>query len=156
MESIEAINPVESNSQERPESNEFIEVNNLSTATNEVLQIEESISESNSLTDTREECDSSDKTIAVESNSNSNGELLEDGLINERVVSDKKLEEVITAGGDTEDNTDAATLMGSESDEDSWIWEEEDENEFEFYEKDDENYKVQTFDASFSFSIAIK
>ena len=155
MDSIEAINSVDSISKEKPELNELIEVNNLSTAeekTDEVLQIEESISESNSLTDTKEECDSSDKTIAIESNSNSN----EDELINERVVSEKKLEEVITAGGDTDDNTDAATLMGSESDEDSWIREEEDENEFEFYEKDDENYKVQTFDASFSFSIAIK
>ena len=41
------------------------------------------------------------------------------------------------------------------SEEDSWEyeWEDEEDNEFEFFEVDEDEYKVQTFDGSFSIAI---
>merc|ERR1711892_628948 len=40
-----------------------------------------------------------------------------------------------------------------ESEEESWEWEDEEENEYEYFEEEDEEYKVQTFDGSFSVSL---
>ena len=63
----------------------------------------------------------------------------------------------------TEENNDDGNIsdekhcenMTDPDDDDSWEyeWEDEEDNEFEFFEADEDEYKVQTFDGSFSIAI---
>ena len=63
----------------------------------------------------------------------------------------------------TEENNDDGNIsdekhcenMTDPDDDDSWEyeWEDEEDNEFEFFEVDEDEYKVQTFDGSFSIAI---
>ena len=58
---------------------------------------------------------------------------------------------------DCKDNSDENNCehLTDPGEEDSWEyeWEDEEDNEFEFFEVDEDEYKVQTFDGSFSIAI---